>query len=125
MPPDGYYTAREASERLGISLDTLRRWDRQGRLRTERDEANRRIVAVAEVERLSPRHSSDVSARNRFSGRVVDVQVDGVLARVEIQVSEPQRVVAVVTSEAVKDLGLEPGAHATALVKATSVIIEN
>ncbi len=125
MPTNGYYTAREASERLGISLDTLRRWDRQGRLRTERDGANRRIVPVDEVERLSPGRSRDVSARNRFSGQVVDVEVDGVLARVEIHVSEPQRVVAVITREAVDDLGLKPGDHATALVKATSVIIES
>ncbi len=119
------YTAREASQRLGISLDTLRRWDRDGRIRTERDSRNRRIVAAAEVERLrAASRPSGMSARNRFAGTVSHVEVEGLMAQVEIIVTEPTRVVAIVTRDAVEELGLKPGMPATALVKSTSVMIE-
>ena len=120
-----YYTAREAAQRLGISLDTLRRWDRSGRIRTGRDERNRRVVDVSEVERLRAASSrSGLSARNRFAGTVSKVEIDGLLAQVEIVVTEPTRVIALVTREAVDELGLKPGMAATALVKSTSVMVE-
>jgi molybdopterin-binding protein len=115
--------AAEAARRLGISLDTLRRWDRAGKIRTRRDAANRRVVPASELDRLSGRSENDVSARNRFPGVVRSVQVDGLLAQVELEAG-PFRVVAVITREAVEELGLEPGAPATALVKATSVLLE-
>ncbi|MBA3383763.1 MAG: TOBE domain-containing protein [Actinobacteria bacterium] len=115
--------AAEAARRLGISLDTLRRWDRVGKIRTLRDAANRRVVPASELDRLSGRSETDVSARNRFPGIVRSVQVDGLLALVELEAG-PFRVVAVITREAVKQLGLEPGSPATALVKATSVLLE-
>jgi molybdopterin-binding protein len=115
--------AQEAARRLGISLDTLRRWDRAGKIRTRRDAANRRVVPVAEIERLVGRRDGDVSARNRFEGVVSDVKVEGLLAQVELRAG-PFRVVAVVTREAVEELGLRPGEPATALVKATSVLLE-
>ena len=113
----------EAARQLGISLDTLRRWDRSGKIRTRRDEANRRIVPVSEIERLRGKRESDVSARNRFAGTVTDVKVEGLLAQVELRAG-PFRIVAVVTREAVEELGLRPGEPATALVKATSVLLE-
>src|SRR6266852_6225136 len=94
------YTAREAAQRLGISLDTLRRWDKTGRISTARD------------------------ARNRFVGTVSSVEIDGLMAQVEIVVTEPTRVVALVTRDAVEELGLKPGMSATALVKSTSVMVE-
>lgn len=109
---------------LGISLDTLRRWDRQGRIRTRRDAANRRLVPASEVERLRGERPHGLSARNRFTGVVREITTEGVLAQVEIDVTEPTRVVAVITREAVEELGLAPGAAATALVKATSVMVE-
>lgn len=109
---------------LGISLDTLRRWDREGRVRTERDSANRRTVSVEEVDRLrggAARH--DLSARNRFHGTVSEVKLEGLLAQVELEAG-PFRVVSIVTREAVEQLGLKPGMQATAIVKATSVLLE-
>ena len=119
------YSAREAAQALGISLDTLRRWDRDGRIRTRRDSANRRVVSGKEVARLrgdgGAQHSS---ARNRLSGTVREVKVDGLLAQVEILVTEPTRVVAIVTRDAVEELGLKPGVAATAIVKSTSVMVE-
>jgi molybdopterin-binding protein len=121
----GVYTAREAAQALGISLDTLRRWDRDGRIRTRRDSANRRVVSAKEVARLrgndGAQHSS---ARNRFPGTVREVKVDGLLAQVEILVTEPVRVVAIVTRDAVEELGLKPGSAATAVVKSTSVMVD-
>ena len=115
--------AAEAARRLGISLDTLRRWDRAGKIRTRRDAANRRVVPASELDRLNGRGDADVSARNRFPGVVRSVQVEGLLAQVELEAG-PFRVVAVITREAVAELGLEPGSPATALVKATSVLLE-
>ncbi len=122
--PKQLLTAGEAARRLGISLDTLRRWDREGRITTRRDAANRRLVPAAEVERLRGREEGhEVSARNRFRGIVREVKVEGLLAQVELEAG-PFRVVSVVTREAVEELGLEPGMPATALVKATSVMLE-
>jgi molybdopterin-binding protein len=115
--------APEAARRLGISLDTLRRWDRTGKIRTRRDAANRRLVPVSEIDRLRGNERHDVSARNRFPGVVSGIEVDGLLARVELEAG-PFRVVAVVTREAVEQLGLRVGDPATALVKATSVLLE-
>jgi len=117
-------TASEAARALGISLDTLRRWDRAGRIKTKRDDANRRLVSVREVERLKGAESRDVSARNRFHGVVRDVKTDGLLAQVELDVTEPTRILAIITREAAEELGLRRGMAATALVKATSVMVK-
>lgn len=120
------YTATEAARELGISVDTLRRWDRDGRIRTERDSANRRLVAPEEIERLrGERAAQHMSARNRLRGTITDVRVEGLLAQVELTVTEPARVVAVVTADAVEELGLKPGMAATAVVKSTSVMVEH
>jgi molybdopterin-binding protein len=118
------YSAQEAARALGISLDTLRRWDRAGRIHTERDTANRRVVRAAELERLRGAGDDALSARNRFTGVVRSVQVDGLLAQVEIDVTEPVRAVAIITREAAEELGLGEGVRATAVVKATSVMVE-
>jgi molybdopterin-binding protein len=118
------YSASEAARALDISLDTLRRWDRTGRIRTERDGANRRVVPAEEIERLRGRVDDELSARNRFRGVVRRVEVDGFLARVEIDVTEPARVVAIITREAAEELELRAGVSATAIVKSTSVMVE-
>jgi molybdopterin-binding protein len=118
------YAIGEAARLLGVSIDTLRRWDRQGRIRTRRDQANRRVVSEAEIERL--RASEDdrgLSARNRLRGVVRELKVEGLLAQVELEAG-PFRVVAVITREAAEALELAPGMPATAIVKATSVLIE-
>lgn len=118
------YTASEAARALGISLDTLRRWDREGRIRVERDGANRRVVPAAEIDRVRGSDGHTLSARNRFRGVVQSVQVEGLLARVEIEVTEPARVVAIITRESAEELDLKPGQSATGIVKATSVMVE-
>jgi len=118
------YTAAEAARALGISIDTLRRWDRSGRIRTKRDAANRRLVPASEIERLKGAEGDRMSARNHFRGVVREVKVDGLLAQVEIDVTEPARVVAIITRDAAEELGLKPGMSAAAVVKATSVMVE-
>jgi molybdopterin-binding protein len=124
MPKEAY-TATEAARELGISVDTLRRWDRQGRIRTTRDRSNRRLVPLKEIERLrGGAETQHMSARNRLRGTVTEVRVEGLLAQVELTVSEPARVVAVVTRDAIEELGLKPGMAATAVVKSTSVMVE-
>jgi molybdopterin-binding protein len=122
--PRQIYTASEAAKRLGISLDTLRRWDRDGRIKTTRDRGNRRLVSAKEIERLRGDSGADFSARNRLRGTVTDVKVEGLIAQVELVVDEPARVVAIVTADAVEELGLEPGKPAAAVVKATSVMVQ-
>ena len=118
------YTAAEAARELGISLDTLRRWDRDGKLEVGRDSATRRVVSAAEVARLRGGEPQRLSARNRFHGVVQAVKVEGLLAQVELVVDEPAHVVAIVTAESVEQLGLAPGQSATAVIKATSVMVE-
>ncbi|MHB8643840.1 MAG: TOBE domain-containing protein [Gaiellaceae bacterium] len=117
-------SAGDAARALGISLDTLRRWDKQGRLRVERDAANRRVVPVKELERLRGVEQHALSARNRVSGVVRDVKIEGLLAQVEIEATERARFVAVITRDSAEALGLKPGVTATAVVKATSVMVE-
>jgi molybdopterin-binding protein len=118
----------EAAKALGVSIDTLRRWDRAGKLKTTRDARNRRRVPTSEVQRLSTRprrhRTGDaLSARNRFPGVVTSVESDGVMALVELAAG-PFRVTAAVTRDAVDELGLAEGVEAVAAVKATSVMIE-
>jgi molybdopterin-binding protein len=117
----------EAARAIGVSVDTLRRWDRAGKLRTTRDERNRRLVPPSEIERLTARprrHETGqpVSARNRFPGVVKSVEVDGVMALVEIEAG-PFLVTAAITRDSVEELGLAEGKAATAIVKATSVLV--
>ncbi len=118
------YTASEAARALGISLDTLRRWDRSGRIEVGRDRANRRVVTASEIERLRGGRRDTLSARNRLSGVVRAVELEGFLARVELDVTEPARVTAIITREAAEELGLKPGVAASAVVKATAAMIE-
>jgi molybdopterin-binding protein len=118
----------EAARALGVSADTLRRWERAGKLETVRDGSNRRRVPLSEVRRLSSRPDrhragDELSARNRFPGTVRSVEVDGVMALVEIEAG-PHRITAAITRDAVEELGLAPGVAATAAVKATSVMVE-
>ncbi len=118
----------EAARAIGVSADTLRRWDRAGKLRTTRDERNRRRVPTSEVERLASRprrHRTGrpLSARNRFAGVVRSIESDGVMALVEIEAG-PHLITAAITRDAVDELGLAPGVPATAAVKATSVMVE-
>jgi molybdopterin-binding protein len=121
-------TIGEAAAALGVSADTLRRWDRAGKLRTVRDARNRRLVPRSEVERLSARPrrhrtGAALSARNRFTGIVRSVEVDGVMALVELEAG-PFLVTAAITRDSVEEMGLAPGVVATAAVKATSVMID-
>jgi molybdopterin-binding protein len=122
-------TLGEAASAIGVSPDTLRRWDRDGKLHTFRDERNRRMVSADEVARLSrrrrQRHATggQLSARNRMAGVVRSVEVDGVMALVEIEAG-PFLITAAVTRDSVEELGLAPGVEATATVKATSVMVE-
>ena len=118
----------EAAAALGVSVDTLRRWDRSGKLKTERDERNHRLVPASEVLRLSERAArhrtgTSRSARNRFTGVVRSVESDGVMALVEVEAG-PFLVTAAITRDSIEELGLAPGVAATAVVKATSVMIE-
>jgi molybdopterin-binding protein len=123
--------AGEAAEMLGVTVDTIRRWEAEGRLRVKRSAGGQRLVPLAEVTRLlaERRHQSADrpivagSARNRFPGIVTRIERDGVAAVVEI-LAGPHRIVSMLTAEAIDDLGLEVGDEAIGVVKATNVIVE-
>ena len=126
MPND--LSLGQAAAALGVSVDTLRRWDGAGRIKTRRDGRNRRMVPVSEIRRLTTRPErhrtgTDGSARNRLAGIVRSVESDGVMALVEVEAG-PYLITAAITRDSIEELGLAPGVSATAVVKATSVMIE-
>ena len=116
----------DAARALGVSVDTVRRWERTGRIRTARDDRNHRVIPESEIRRLGGHLSKPVdrsfSARNRFEGVITSVEVTGVVAQVEIEAG-PHHIVSIVTRDAVEELGLKPGVPAVATVKATSVMV--
>jgi molybdopterin-binding protein len=113
-----------AAAALGLSVDTLRRWERDGRITFERHGGQRYLPADALAGLLRERSSRDrTSARNRLSGVVVAVQRDGVMAQVDMACG-PFRIVSLMSREAVDDLDLRPGMTATAVIKSTNVIVE-
>jgi len=125
------YRLGQAAELLGVSVDVLRRWVDAGRLVAKRSDGNQRLIdgpelarfAVELAESVDPDDAAILSARNRFTGLITRVVTDKVMAQVELQTG-PHRVVALISSEAVQDLGLAPGVMASAVVKATNVVIE-
>ena len=116
---------------LGVSVETLRRWEADGRLRMARSEGGQRMVDVGEITRLlgeRRRAATDrpivaQSARNRFAGIVTRIEKDRVAAVVEVMAG-PHRLVSLMTAEAVDDLGLVVGQEAVCVVKATNVMVE-
>lgn len=124
------YRIGEAAAALGVRVETLRRWERDGRLKTVRTSGGQRRVPVSEVARLQADARSDrgrpvaaQSARNRFPGVITEVKRDKLVALVEL-VSGGNRIVSLITREAADQLGLKPGMKAVAMVKATSVMVE-
>ncbi len=121
----------QAAELLGVSVETLRRWEANGRLQTTRSSGGQRLVSIADLSRMlgeRRRASPDrpivaQSARNRFSGIVSRIERGDVAAVVEV-VAGPHRLVSLMTAEAVDELGLVVGSEAVCVVKATSVIVE-
>jgi molybdopterin-binding protein len=128
-----YSTVRvgEAAEVLGISVDTLRRWESAGRLRVSRSKGGQRLVALSEVRRLQAERRQGKrerpivaqSARNRFPGVVTKVERDRVAAVVEVQAGQ-FRLVSLMTAEAAEELGFRPGMSVVCVVKATNVVVE-
>lgn len=121
---------REAADLLGVSEDTVRRWIERGTLTAGTDESGRKVLDGAEVARAAREHArtpsgrhARTSARNRFTGLVTAVTTDTVMAQVELQCG-PFRVVSLMSTEAAQELGLAPGSVATAVVKATTVLVE-
>lgn len=131
MPFMSQIRIKDAASFLGVSDDTVRRWIDQGLLQSTKDGAGRVVVdglAVAQLARRNavlPADPSEIgrSARNRLVGVVTEITMDKVMAQVELQCG-PHRIVSLMSSEAVRELGLEPGSIAIAVVKATTVIIE-
>ena len=113
-----------AAQALGVSADTLRRWEKSGRITFERN-GNQRFMKSSDLAMLLRERSKDSrsSARNHMQGVIVDVKKDGVMAQVEMACG-PYRIVSLMSREAADDLGLKPGDPASAVVKSTNVVIE-
>jgi molybdopterin-binding protein len=131
MNSDSTIRVGQAAEMLGVSVETLRRWEAEGRIRMERSPGGQRLVGIREVRRLLDERRRETrerpivarSARNRFAGIVTRIERDGVAAVVEV-IAGPHRLVSLMTAEAVDELGLEVGREAVCVVKATNVIVE-
>jgi molybdopterin-binding protein len=127
----GHVRVGQAAEMLGVSVETLRRWETEGRLRMVRSKGGQRLVEIEDVARLLDlrrKASTDrpivaQSARNRFPGIVTRIERDGVAAVVEV-IAGPHRLVSLMTAEAVVELDLKVGDEAVCVVKATNVIVE-
>ncbi len=122
---------RDAAAFLGVSDDTVRRWIDAGSLNATGDESGRKVIDNFELAQFARNQATATpnplgvasSARNRFVGLVTDIKLDTVMAQVELQCG-PFRVVSLMSSEAVRDLDLELGSVAVAVVKSTTVIVE-
>ena len=129
--PAGRIRVGQAAEMLGVSVETLRRWETEGRLRMERSEGGQRLIEIDEVSRLLDQRRKTAtdrpivaqSARNRFPGIITRVERDGVAAVVEV-IAGPHRLVSLMTAEAVEELDLKVGDEAVCIVKSTNVIVE-
>jgi molybdopterin-binding protein len=116
---------------LQVSVETLRRWESEGRLKVERSDGGQRLVPIAEVTRLLAEKRTQAldrpivagSARNRFPGIITRIEKDRVAAVVEV-IAGPHRMVSLMTAEAVDELGLKVGDEAVCVVKATNVVVE-
>jgi molybdopterin-binding protein len=120
-----YLRIGEVAHRVGVSVDTLRRWEAEGRITFER-RGNQRVLPAGELPGLLTSLSGSdktSSARNRFTGVVVSVERDGVMAKVELACGD-YRVVSLMSREAADEMDLRPGVAATAVVKSTSVMVE-
>ena len=133
MSPEPVIRIGQAAELLDVSVETIRRWEASGRIRTERSSGGQRMVPLSEVGRILGDRRADKrvtsrpivaqSARNRFNGIVTRIERDKVAAVVEVQCG-PHRLVSLMTAEAVDDLGLAVGDEAVCAVKATNVVVE-
>jgi molybdopterin-binding protein len=113
-----------AASALGVSVDTLRRWERAGKIRFQRRD-NQRYLSAADLSKLLSDRSAKglTSARNRMQGIVIAVKRDAVMAQIDM-ICGPYRIVSLMSREAADELDLKPGSQATAVVKATTVIVE-
>ena len=125
-----HFRIAQAANLLGVSDDTVRRYVESGTLPVQLDASNRKVIDGAELAAFSREQTNaatapmaPTSARNRMVGLVTSVVADTVMAQVEIQCG-PHRVVSLMSSEAVQDLGLEPGVLAVAVIKSTNVVVE-
>lgn len=129
--PNDQIRIGRAAEMLGVTVDTLRRWAKSGRLKVVRSEGGQRLVPIEEVTRLigerrqatTDRPIVAQSARNRFAGVITRIEKDRVAAVVEV-LAGPHRLVSLMTAEAVEELGLRIGDEAICVVKSTNVIVE-
>jgi molybdopterin-binding protein len=125
------FSPREAGRMLGVSYPTIKQWIYKGRLRTMKTPGGHHRVTVAELERFLPHAEANppsrrsfrrVSGRNQLVGRVVDVQISGLMAQVKLSIGG-QHITSIITAEAVREMKLARGQTAAALIKSTDVMI--
>lgn len=127
MNPSNLLTPRQAAERLGISYPVLKHWILAGRIRTVKTPGGHHRISAEALSEFMPRAaaqpgSARISGRNQLHGTVLEVVIEGLLAKVVLAIGD-QRITSIITADAVRELGLKPGDQALALVKATEVMI--
>jgi molybdopterin-binding protein len=127
MTESGMLTPRQAAEKLGMSYPALKHWILAGRIRTVKTPGGHHRIPLEAIEEFLPRSHAQgsrgrISGRNQLVGRVAEVVIEGLLAKVVVAIGD-QRVTAIITADAARDLDLKPGDKAAALIKATEVMI--
>jgi len=120
-------TPRQAAEKLGISYPALKHWILAGRIQTIKTPGGHHRIPISALQEFLPTGlahlgASRISGRNQLAGSIVEVKVEGLLAKVVLAIGE-QRITAIITADAVRELEFKPGEHAIALIKATEVMI--
>lgn len=127
MNSSSLLTPRQAAERLGISYPALKHWILAGRIHTVKTPGGHHRVPADALDEFLPKAAAHlgtarISGRNQLTGTVLEVTIDGLLAKVVLAIGN-QRITAIITADAVRELALKPGEQALALIKATEVMI--
>src|SRR5579871_4855602 len=127
MTSSNLLTPRQAAEKLGISYPALKHWILAGRIQTIKTPGGHHRVPISALQEFLPSSSANVGAsrisgRNQLLGSILEVKIDGLLAKVVLSIGD-QRITSIITADAVRELDLKPGDQAIALIKATEVMI--
>lgn len=132
MPSEELLSPRQAAQALGVSYPALKQWIYRGKLKTVKTAGGHHRVPATELAKYLPRPKDQkeerkrfrrTSGRNQLVGKIIDVKTSGLLAQVKLAIGN-QQITAIITADAAKEMGLQKGHSAAALIKSTSVMIE-
>ena len=132
--PTKLFTPRDAAQALGVSYPTLKQWIYKRKIRTVTTAGGHHRIPEKEIDRFLYRANErgdvaerrgnfrKISGRNQLVGRIVEVRYSGLIAQVKLLIAG-QRISSIITADAAREMGLQKGQTAAALIKATEVMI--